>query len=266
MPKTTSKKSNFDLTTRQMKILFTVVKEYCDTGETIGSKELCEKYHFDISPATIRNELVILRNLEYLHQPFINAPSQPTEKSFKLFINQLIVGLGQSNKRQVDLQGRILELQTKQDNLSKEIARLIADQTNSVGFSLTSNDESISGVKHLFGNNFDNNQSIEGVLDFLDNIDQHKQLLYNSDDSSTDQDGFHSNLDSNITTLFGGESKSIPLSKGYTLVATKVNVGNEQTVIGLISPTHILAGSKKIQALDSLQKELNKFNLSKKKE
>jgi transcriptional regulator of heat shock response len=239
-----------DLSPRQMKILFTLVKEYCDTGETIGSSELRDKYNFEFSPATIRNELVVLRNKEYLYQPFVNSPSQPTEKSFKLFINQLIVGLGQSNRRQNDLQDKILELQDKHNNLSKEIARLISEQTSSVGFSLTNSDQSIAGVKHLidrnFMNNTDSNQSIEGVLDFLDNIDQHKNLLVDS------------NLDENITTVFGGDSKSIPLSKGYTLVATKVNFGDEKAVIGLISPTHLLASSKKIQAFDNLQKEFNK--------
>jgi transcriptional regulator of heat shock response len=248
---------NNDLTPRQIKILFTVVKEYCDTGETIGSNELREKYHFEFSPATIRNELVILRNKEYLHQPFVNAPSQPTEKSFKLFINQLISGLGQSNKRHSDLQQKIHDLQDKHENLSKEIARLISEQTNSVGFSLTSSGDSVSGVKHLLGKGFDNiesGNSIEGVLDFLDNLDQHKNLL---EDSS---------MTSNITTVFGGDSKSIPLSKGYTLVATRVNVGDEETVIGLISPTHLLASSKKIQALDNLQKEFNKHNQIKAKQ
>jgi transcriptional regulator of heat shock response len=234
------------LSQRQMKILFTVVKEYCDTGETIGSSELRDKYNFEFSPATIRNELVVLRNKEYLYQPFVNSPSQPTEKSFKLFINQLITGLGQSNKRQNDLQQKILELQNKHENLSKEIARLISDQTNSVGFSLTKDGDSVSGVKHLINANYaiDSNpsQSIDGVLDFLDNLDQHKHLLTDS------------NINNNITTVFGGDSSSIPLSKGYTLVATKINLGDENAVIGIISPTHLLTNPKKIQVLDNLQK------------
>ena len=127
-------KNKLELTSRQKNLLFAVVKEYCEFGQTVSSKDLKEKYGFEISPATIRSEFANLRDLEYLYQPFTNSSSQPTEKAFKLFISQLLSGLSSTFKQHLELKNEFAKMQKKQDNLEKEISRLLAIQTKSVGF------------------------------------------------------------------------------------------------------------------------------------
>jgi transcriptional regulator of heat shock response len=242
-----TQKKDIDINTRQIKLLFALIKEYCEKGETIGSKELKEKYGFEFSSATIRNELVILRDLGYLYQPFINSPSCPTEKSYKLFVNQLISGLGQANKNQLELHKKILELQSKQENMNKEIARLLSSQTDTLSFSLTKNNESISGIKHLLKYSPES-APVSTILDFLDNIDLHKHKLLEGDNTTSTS----SKKGKVIKTVFGEENTEIPLGEGYTLLATEIMVNNEKTVIGLISPTHLLANVKKLQTIESI--------------
>ena len=49
-----------DLTNRQTDILKALIREYTETGEPIGSEMLEKKYRLGFSPATIRNEMVVL--------------------------------------------------------------------------------------------------------------------------------------------------------------------------------------------------------------
>ena len=47
-----------ELTDRQIKILKSVIEEYIESAEPIGSETLEKKYELGVSPATIRNEMV----------------------------------------------------------------------------------------------------------------------------------------------------------------------------------------------------------------
>ncbi|NJK71703.1 hypothetical protein HC766_04620 [Candidatus Gracilibacteria bacterium] len=240
------------LTPRQRNILFAVVKEYCDHGQTLGSKELKDKYNFSFSSATIRNELVRLRDMEYLFQPFTNSSSKPTEKAFKLFINQLIGGLQVTSRQQTELKKQLIEMQEKHSNLSKEITRLLAISSGGVGFAINSNEETYSGVGNLLKEPTEG--KVSDILEFLDNLDTHKQyLLTHQEDPAS-----IFNVDSKqLKTIIGSENPIIPLGKGYAMIATEVYLENNQkSVVGLITPTHLLARKKNLALVESLSKLL----------
>jgi heat-inducible transcriptional repressor len=67
-----------DLTERQTQVLKAVVEEYINTARPVGSEILEKKYSLGVSPATIRNEMVILAKKKYLRQPFTSAGRVPT--------------------------------------------------------------------------------------------------------------------------------------------------------------------------------------------
>lgn len=248
MAKKSHNQDYLELTSRQTRILFALIKEYCEVGETCGSKELKEKYRFEFSSATIRNETAELRELGYLFQPFINAPSCPTEKAFKLFVNKLISGLGAANKQQQDMRKQILELQAKQENMNRDIARLLSLQTDALSFAVNAKSENINGIKHLLNGKTDQ-APVSEVLEFLDNLDQYKQFLLTDNSSEKDK---------KIRTVFGNESSVLPLSKGYALVATEIEVAGEKTVVGIISQTHMLTNPKKISAIEAISNAMGK--------
>ena len=56
-------------TERKMKILEAVVEAYIKTGDPIGSKAVCEVLDFNVSSATVRNDMAELSNLGLLAQP-----------------------------------------------------------------------------------------------------------------------------------------------------------------------------------------------------
>ena len=61
------------LTSRQTQILKTIIDEYIETAEPVGSDALDKKYNLGVSPATIRNEMVALTKSGYLRQPHTSA-------------------------------------------------------------------------------------------------------------------------------------------------------------------------------------------------
>ena len=79
-----------ELTDRQIKILKSIIEEYMESANAVGSEQLEKKYELGVSPATIRNEMVALVEMGYLHQPHASAGRAPTKEAFKFYVDQLM--------------------------------------------------------------------------------------------------------------------------------------------------------------------------------
>ena len=54
---------------RKLTVLRAIVEDYVSTTEPVGSKSLVDRHHFDVSPATIRNDMAVLEELGFIAQP-----------------------------------------------------------------------------------------------------------------------------------------------------------------------------------------------------
>jgi transcriptional regulator of heat shock response len=257
MPRKSKVDKDTQLTSRQKAILFAVIKEYCDFGRSLGSKELKNKYHFDFSSATIRNELVALREKGFLFQPFTNSSSKPSEKSFKLFISQLLLGLQVTQKQHENLKKQIFDLEQKQANLTKEISRLLAYNAGGVGFSVNHQSEVFSGISNLLEAPAEG--KVSEILNFLDNLDNYKQFLLESSEQMIEQEDTKQSPEV-LRTFIGQENPVLPLGRGYAMVTTDVYLKEEdqKAVVGLITPVHLLGNKKKLELVKALSKILGK--------
>jgi heat-inducible transcriptional repressor len=79
-----------DLTARQVEILKSLIEEYIETAEPVGSETLEKKHNLSASPATIRNEMVRLTDLGYLKKPHVSAGRIPTPAGMKFYVKQLM--------------------------------------------------------------------------------------------------------------------------------------------------------------------------------
>ena len=79
-----------DLTSRQIQILKSLIEEYIETAEPVGSETLEKKHNLSASPATIRNEMVRLTELGYLKKPHTSAGRIPTPMGMKFYVKQLM--------------------------------------------------------------------------------------------------------------------------------------------------------------------------------
>src|SRR5512146_705704 len=79
-----------DLTDRQKSLLMVIIRDYIDAAQPVGSKRLVDRYHLDLSSATIRNEMAALTEMGYLRQPHTSAGRVPTEEGYRLFVSEMM--------------------------------------------------------------------------------------------------------------------------------------------------------------------------------
>jgi len=79
-----------ELTDRKLAILKAIVEDYIATAEPVGSRTLSRKYIYNLSSATIRNEMSDLEEMGYLQQPHTSAGRIPSEAAYRLYVDRLM--------------------------------------------------------------------------------------------------------------------------------------------------------------------------------
>jgi len=74
---------------RKKKVLQAIVKHFVNTAEPVGSNTILVSYKFQVSPATIRNDMMQLEKAGYIYQPHTSAGRIPTDKGYRLFIDEM---------------------------------------------------------------------------------------------------------------------------------------------------------------------------------
>lgn len=78
------------MTLRQERLLGNIIGEYIQTAEPISSKFLQKTGFFELSSATIRNEMNDLENMGYLAQLHTSSGRVPTDKAYRFFVDNLL--------------------------------------------------------------------------------------------------------------------------------------------------------------------------------
>jgi heat-inducible transcription repressor HrcA len=71
-----------------------IIREYVESARPVSSQYLGERYDFGICPASIRIEMQKLTDDGFLTQPHTSAGRIPTDKGYRLFVDQLAEGDG----------------------------------------------------------------------------------------------------------------------------------------------------------------------------
>jgi heat-inducible transcriptional repressor len=116
-----------ELDERKLKILKAIIQNYLDTGEPVGSRTISKDTDLNLSSATIRNEMADLEELGYIIQPHTSAGRIPTDKGYRLYVDILLEDRTQEVK---DMKNILIEKADKLENLLKQVARLLAANTN----------------------------------------------------------------------------------------------------------------------------------------
>ncbi len=80
------------LHTRHQEVLNSIVREFIETGEPVGSRTISKRRAEMLSPASIRNVMADLADEGYLSQPHTSAGRVPTEKAFRFYVSSLTAG------------------------------------------------------------------------------------------------------------------------------------------------------------------------------
>ncbi len=134
-----------ELTQRQLQILKSIVEEYIETAEPVGSDKLDKKYNLGVSPATIRNEMVKLTQAGFLKQPHTSAGRVPTSAALKLYVNKLMQAKELSVTDEVKVKQKIWDYRSRLDKLLREATRALADQTKTMSLAATDEGDIYTG-------------------------------------------------------------------------------------------------------------------------
>ncbi|QPK80634.1 heat-inducible transcriptional repressor HrcA [Schaalia sp. ZJ405] len=74
---------------RRLDVLRAIVTEYVHTREPVGSKVIAQSHDLGVSSATIRNDMAVLEEAELIYQPHTSAGRVPTDKGYRVFVDQL---------------------------------------------------------------------------------------------------------------------------------------------------------------------------------
>ncbi|MBC8584007.1 heat-inducible transcriptional repressor HrcA [Youxingia wuxianensis] len=122
---------------RKLQILTAIVETYIDTGEPVGSKTLSAKLGFQVSPATIRNDMAALFDMGLLEQPHTSAGRVPSHLGYRIYVDQLMhcKPLSEEEKSEIDALFNVRD--PDPDKLLEDAAAALADYTNCATISTT---------------------------------------------------------------------------------------------------------------------------------
>lgn len=78
------------LTPRQRQVLYLIVRLYSEFEEPVGSKTLLRESLLDVSPATIRNEMVVLESRGLLKKAHTSSGRIPSFSGYRYYVDRLI--------------------------------------------------------------------------------------------------------------------------------------------------------------------------------
>ncbi len=123
-----------NISERQLNILEFIIKQYVDSAKPIGSSLIAESDSFDLSPATIRNEMSELERMGYLSHLHTSGGRVPTDKAYRLFVNNIVsnYNLIPRNNYKSRISSAIDKSANDPRELNKNIARTLSDLSDNL--------------------------------------------------------------------------------------------------------------------------------------
>lgn len=217
------------LTSRQTRILKSLIDEYITTAEPVGSEALDKKYNLGVSPATIRNEMVALTRIGYLRQPHTSAGRIPSPLAMKFYINQLMEEKRMSLADEVKTKEEVWDSRDDLDELMEEATKALSERTKSLALAaMDSGKVWHAGYSNVFDNpEFSDIAACSGLFSFLEEVQMVHELFFERSQGL-----------SPIEVLFG-EELGWPQLAPIGVVTTHFTFRGKNGAIGVVGPVRL---------------------------
>jgi len=132
-----------ELDARKMRILQAIIDDYILTAAPVGSRSISKRADFNVSSATIRNEMSDLEELGYLEQPHTSAGRIPSNKAYRLYVNHMMqrAQLTEQERRSIrsyfsqridQVEGLVRQTATALSEITRYTAMVMSPQLDSV--------------------------------------------------------------------------------------------------------------------------------------
>lgn len=136
------------LNEREEIVLRTIIDEFIDTNEPVGSRNVSKVGPLKMSPATIRNIMSDLVDKGYIVQPHTSAGRVPTDDGYRYYIDKFVSTQQVSKDLIENIQNEMTFNPVNAMNLFKVFSKKLGDMTNAVGFVVSPKLNSIY-MKHI---------------------------------------------------------------------------------------------------------------------
>ena len=75
---------------RQARLLEAIIDEFIATALPVGSEQIVKAGYFEVSGATVRNEMQVLSDEGFIMQPHVSSGRVPTQKGYKIFVREFM--------------------------------------------------------------------------------------------------------------------------------------------------------------------------------
>ena len=209
------------LNERQQKILSAIIEEYVATAQPVASRTLVSKYAFSVSPATIRNDMVLLESEGFLRQPHTSSGRVPTEEGYRIYL-ETFVNRRRINKTSIQMQQAVESAQTPRQ-LVREMAKCLTKLSGETAVaSLDTGWNHYTGVSKLFDKpEFSDVPTLRALSTVVDGIDQTLRDIFG-------------HIDDDVNIWIGGEN---PFGEQVATMMVKYRLPNGMIgTLGLIGP------------------------------
>ncbi len=205
---------------RQTHILAAVIRHYIETAQPVSSKCIVENFAFNVSPATVRNDMAALEDAGFLRQPHTSSGRIPTEEGYRYYL-ELLHRPARIKKRHAQLiQAR--EVEDKKDRM-REVAKALVKLSGETAMATMGQDwRYYTGFSELFNkpdfNDVSELRDLSAVVDRFDEVMR----------------GYFKEAKSDMNIWIGSEN---PFSQKMATVMVKYTLPNGMTgMVGLTGP------------------------------
>jgi heat-inducible transcriptional repressor len=216
-----------DLTQRQIDILKTIIKEYTESGEAVGSEILEKKYKLGVSPATIRNEMVELAKKGYLKKTHFSSGRVPSAKGFRFYIKHLMKQKDLSTTDEVSYKNSIWDERSQLHKLLAQATKVLSHKTGLLSLAATDEgDVYYAGVSNLLNQPefYDLNVS-RNLFERLDEVNYWERILAEFD-----------RIQEEIMYMLGEEDFRDPVFESCASVFGEFEGPKIKGIIGVVGP------------------------------
>lgn len=114
-----------ELTYREKVILRCIIDEYICSANPVGSRYISKNSDIKLSPASIRNVMSDLEDLNYLTHNHTSGGRVPTDKGYRYFVNELMDTEPLMQQEKDILTAQITETENVKDEIYKEVSRIL---------------------------------------------------------------------------------------------------------------------------------------------
>lgn len=227
---------------RQAQLLSIIVQEFIESAVPVASRYLVEKHNLDVSPATVRNDMVTLESVGFLRQPHTSAGRIPTETGYRYYLEQFVDRKCVKQVRAPIKKAAIPTGDSRQ--LLKRIAKTLVELSGETAISsLDSNWNHYAGISNLFDkpdfHNMETLRALSGVIDQFDDVLK----------------GMYDNIGKDINVWIGGEN---PFGSQVATIMVQYELPDGMTgLLGLVGPLR-MDYEKNIKLIAEAKKAIDK--------